>query len=70
MNYAVVENGVVTNIISALPYSGIPNLVLCEGIPVHVGDTYADGVFYRDGKRVRPLVDEMFEALLIMGVAE
>lgn len=52
MNYAIVENGVVTNII--VIYEGnaheFPNAVLLDSVPVQIGDTYADGKFSRDGE--------------------
>ena len=51
MNYAVVEDGVVTNVIS-LCYCqafSFPNAVPMNDIPAIIGDQYLDGVFYRDG---------------------
>ena len=52
MNYAIVENGTVTNIIWL--YSGnasdFPDAVPCGELPVAIGDTYDGQDFYRDGK--------------------
>lgn len=54
MNYALIENGIVTNIIWLYPANAFdfPNAVPMGDVPVNIGDTYADGVFYRDGERV------------------
>ena len=55
MNYALIENGVVTNIIwlSSDNADELPNAVNIDDYPVCIGDTYSDGVFYRDGEKVR-----------------
>ena len=80
MTYALIENGAVSNIISAnkrgadsLIAAGM-NLVGTEK-PVAVGDTYTDGKFYRDGSEVLTPLEEamlvqadMQEALSILGV--
>lgn len=54
MNYALIEDGIVTNIIWLYPAnaSDFPNAVPMGDVPVSIGDTYVDGVFYRDGERV------------------
>ena len=51
MRYAVIENGIVTNIIALLPQnaSEFRGAVQIEDSPANIGDTYADGKFYRDG---------------------
>ena len=78
--YALIENAKVTNIVSAdkrgadsLIAAGM-NLVGTEK-PVAVGDTYADGKFYRDGAEVLTPLEEallvqadMQEALSILWV--
>lgn len=54
MRYAIVTDGIVTNII-ALNYrnaSDFPNSVKLGERPVCIGDTYADGKFYHDGVEV------------------
>ena len=52
MNYALIENGVVTNLIWL--YSGneadFPSAAPCGELPVAIGDTYDGQDFYRDGK--------------------
>ena len=71
MNYAVVENGIVTNLIWLHPMTAFQNAVPCGDVPVQIGDTYSDGKFYRDGAEVRTTADEMDdmrEALEILGV--
>ena len=52
--YALVENGVVTNIISLNDRnaSDFPNAAKTYDRPVGIGDTYTDGKFYRDGSEV------------------
>lgn len=56
---AVVNNGVVTNIIWCTDNTPqTANWVNCDDRPVAIGDTYADGKFYRDGTEVlTPLED-------------
>ena len=51
MNYALIENGVITNIIwlSSANADEFPDAVNVDQYPVGVGDTYVDGVFYRNG---------------------
>ncbi len=54
MNYALIENGVVTNLIWL--YSGneadFPSAVPCGELPVAIGDTYDGQDFYRGGNKV------------------
>lgn len=54
MNYALIENGVVTNIIwlNERNEAEWPNVVRLYDRMVEVGDTYIDGKFYRDGNEV------------------
>ena len=55
MRYALIENGVVTNIIvlNDRNASDFPAAVkLGDLLPVGIGDTYADEKFYRDGVEV------------------
>lgn len=77
MNYALIENDIVTNIIWLYPgnASDFPNAVPCGDYPVAIGDTYTDGVFYRDGERLLTPVEQaqeenadMQEALNLLGV--
>ena len=77
MNYALIENGVVTNIIWL--YSGnaadFPDAVRCGDVPVAIGDTYDGQDFYREGARVlspveqaRKDAEDMEAALRLLGV--
>ena len=54
MNYALIENGVVTNLIWL--YSGneadFPSAVPCGELPVAIGDTYDGQDFYRGGEKL------------------
>ena len=68
MNYAIVENGVVTNIIWLYPSTPFPNAVPCGDYAVAIGDTYENGRFYRNGELILSPLEEMAEALAIMGV--
>ena len=71
----VIRDGVVQNIIelggmSRSEYEQLEGVTLAdapENVPVNIGDTYADGVFYRDGQRVdtlfaRAIRDGMLQA--------
>ena len=57
MNFALLDNGIVTNIIWINPEQqsefqpGAPT----GDLPVMSGDTYENGKFYRNGKEVTPL---------------
>ena len=77
MNYALIENSIVTNLIWLYPGNtgDFPNAVPCGDYPVAIGDTYTDGVFYRDGERLLTPVEQahaenadMQEALNLLGV--
>lgn len=62
-NYAIVENGLVTNIIWLCPSNAgdFPNAVSVSDRPVAIGDLYVDGVFTRDGAAV-PTFEELAAA--------
>lgn len=59
MNYALIEDGIVTNVIYLHPMNAedFPNAVCVDGYAVRVGDTYADGVFFRDGEQIRSNIE-------------
>ena len=51
-NFAIVEDGIVTNIAWGMVYSmqqEYPNAVQIGDMAVRIGDAYSDGVFTRDG---------------------
>lgn len=54
MRYAIVTDGIVTNIISLRDSNAneFPNAVKIADRPVAIGDTYENGKFYRDGVEV------------------
>lgn len=54
MNYAQIENGIVTNIIYLHPMNAdeFPNAVEIGDLPVAIGDSYTEGKFYRDGEEI------------------
>ena len=54
MNYAVTEDGVVTNIIVLYPSNAkeFPGAVPCGDVPVGIGATWDGQEFYRDGEKV------------------
>jgi hypothetical protein len=74
MTYALIENGVVVNLIWLNPMNAddFPNAVLVDGIGVGIGDTYSDGVFYRDGAKLvqgaAAAIQDMQTALETVGV--
>lgn len=70
-NFAIVENGIVTNILWGLITEEYENAVQTDDRPVEIGDTYVDGKFYRNGEPVSTYAEEvndMLEALQILGV--
>lgn len=77
MNYALIENGVVTNLIYLHPdnVDDFPGAVPIGDLPVAIGDTYSDEVFYHEGVQVLSAVDvakqdteDMRAALNLLGV--
>lgn len=77
MNYALIENGVVTNIIWLYSANAedFPSAVPCGDLPVAIGDTYDGTDFYRGGERVLTALEQaqkdaedMAEALKLLGV--
>lgn len=73
MNYALIENGTVANIIWL--YDGnaeeFPNAVKLDDRRVEIGDTYEDGRFYRDGVEILTAAEEAAEyrsALAVLGI--
>lgn len=66
MNYALIEEGIVTNIIWLYPEnaSDFSNAVPMGDVPVAIGDKYIDHVFYRNGERVLTNVETMDQLLI------
>lgn len=70
-NFAIVEDGVVTNVLWGMVYNmdEFPGAVQVDDLAVEAGDTYADGVFYHEGTPVRTRTEiraELQEALDIL----
>lgn len=73
MRYAMVTDGVVTNVMELREKNAadFPGSVKLEDRPVGIGDTYADGKFYRDGAEVLTPAEEIEQykaALQTLGV--
>lgn len=75
MNYALLENNTITNIIWLYPGNAdeFPNAVPLGNVPAGIGDTYEDGNFYRNGERIltaSELAYQMSQALATLGIDE
>lgn len=77
MRYAIITDGVVTNVIILYPGNAgdFPDAVPCGDVPVAIGDTYDGQDFYREGARVlspveqaRKDAEDMQAALELLGV--
>lgn len=77
MRYAVIEDGVVVNVIILYPggAKSFPTAVPCGDVPVAIGDTWDGDHFYREGARVlspveqaRKDAEDMQAALELLGV--
>lgn len=77
MRYAVIEDGVVVNVIILYPggAKSFPGAVPCGDVPVAIGDTWDGEHFYREGAQVLSPVEEarkdaedMQAALELLGV--
>lgn len=77
MRYAVIEDGVVVNVIILYPggAKSFPNAVPCGDVPVAIGDTWDGEHFYRGGERVltpleqaRKDAEDMQAALELLGI--
>lgn len=60
MRYAIVTDGVVSNIIALRSSNAadFPGAVALYDRPAGIGDTYADGKFYRDGVEIMTAAEE------------
>ena len=73
MRYAIIENGVVGNVIVLRPANAgeFPGAVALHDRPVGIGDSYQDGKFYRDGEELLTAQEEIEQykaALQTLGV--
>lgn len=71
MNYALIENGIVTNIIWLYETNAeeFPGAVKLGERQVEIGDTYEDGRFYRDGVEVLTAEEEAVQAAALYAEA-
>lgn len=55
MSYAKIKDGVVVNVLALRrsQAANFPDCVDLGDVPAGIGDTYAEGAFYRDGKQVK-----------------
>ena len=79
MNYALVENGIVTNLIYLHPANAaeFPDAVPLGDLPAAIGDTWDGERFYRNGQPVLTAAEraaaeaqDMRAALALLGVTE
>ena len=79
MNYAVVEEGLVSNVIWLNDSNAdeFPNAVPLGDVPAGIGDTYDGAHFYRGGEKLLTLAQQaeknaqdMRAALALLGVTE
>lgn len=79
MDYALIENGVVTNLIYLHPSNAadFPNAVPLGGVPAAIGDSWDGAQFLRDGQPVLTAAEQaaadaqdMRAALALLGVTE
>lgn len=72
MNYALIENGIVTNLIWLHPMNAdeFPNAVPTEDLPVAISDAYDGEKFYRDGVEVLNSTVEITEQNVIESILD
>ena len=77
MRYAIITDGIVTNVIVLYPGNAadFPDAVPCGDVPVAIGDTYDGQDFYREGalvlspvEQARKDAEDMQAALELLGV--
>lgn len=70
MNYAKIKDGVVVNVLSIRRSQAheFPDCVPMNDIPAGIGDTYADGIFYRDGVEIKSTAQQLAEAEEVMNI--
>ena len=65
MDYAVIENGMIVNVVWLLPNNAddFPNVVPLGDVPAGIGDTYNGIYFYHNGKRILTELERMEGAI-------
>lgn len=71
MDYALVENGCVVNLLWLHPANAaaFPGAVPCGGAAVQAGDVYDGQSFFRDGQKVLSRREEMLEQIAELDAA-
>lgn len=71
MNYALIDNGIVVNVIWLHPDNAyeFPNAVPLNDLPAGIGDTYDGEYFMRNGKRVLTFVEEAQNIITELDIA-
>lgn len=66
MNYALISNGIVTNIIQIHEsnVSKFPNAVPLNDIPAGIGDTFDGEYFYRNGEKILTEKEKLLQHIL------
>ncbi|MBQ2977621.1 MAG: hypothetical protein IJE17_09035, partial [Clostridia bacterium] len=64
------NDGIVVNILSLRKSqeSEFPDCVPLNDIPAGIGDTYSDGLFYRDGVELKSVSQQLAEANEILNI--
>lgn len=79
MDYALIEDGIVVNVILLNPGNAddFPNAVPMGDIPAGIGDTWDGEHFYREGKQLlapfesaKEEINDMRAALALLGVKD
>ena len=70
MTYAKINDGAIVNVISLRKSQAneFPDCVPMNDIPAGIGDTYSDGLFYRDGEEVKSVSQQLAEANEILNI--
>ena len=70
MNYAKIKDGVVVNVLSIRRSQAaeFPDCVVMGDIPAGIGDTYADGKFYRGGVEIKSIAQQLSDAEEVMRI--
>lgn len=66
MIYALIEDNIVVNVIWLSPTNAdeFPNAVDVGDYSVDIGDSYIDGIFYRNGKRILTTIERLENDIL------
>lgn len=70
MTYAQIKDGKVVNVLSIRQAQAheFPDCVPMNDIPAGIGDTYAEGRFWRDGVEIKSTAQELAEAQEILRI--